>query len=406
MKYDEICNLLSSQEELVVGPSDVFESHDNFKRFTNMYYAKSPDGSDKYHVKDIQSQLEINNTEKSRFYRFGKIQLDLECPKCKEKNVWVKFVSRSGIGEQPVCNSCDHNLESWRCDCDFCKLERKFQLLDEAKGYEEPIRKISKELIDEWTFEKPYELATYFDLLGKLQNHYKLKKECKINLSEMSDIASYGLCSSKLYQREDLALAICNDLSQSISSTIRSSLQEYVLWKDSEVNDDEVNKLITSLVDDYEANNFESSELEEFVYNEPKVIKKFIIAFGNQMGVDLEDIKPITIENVSKCLNLMPLSKILYAIKYAIRNGYSYGQENRLGSKIVRNYCVSNLNNLYKRYTEDGWDIPKYEIPDWQLQEHYDISSESETNEFFDLLESDLSKEDKVKAITDQLHAH
>jgi hypothetical protein len=74
----------------------------------------------------------------------------------------------------------------------------------------------------------------------------------------------------------------------------------------------------------------------------------------------------------------MPIGKALYAIRNAIKSSYSYGKEQSLQSTIARNICISNLNRLYSRYSQDGWQIPQYEIEDWELEEEYNTSRSSD----------------------------
>lgn len=404
MDLIEFYKSFNRQDDIKIGPL-LLESHqEKFSQFLKMYYAKSSNSFD-YRVDEICKKLGIEDRLKKKFLDIGEVRVQMICPKCHESNVWVKTKSRSNVNFSPECKTCFHKLEDRNCSCLICYNEEmekeKLKFVNSIPDLAVAALKLNGDFAL-----SSYYLDDYIIVFEKIHAHYELNKKGRINLYEMEEIASYGLCPTKFEKTEAFETLISYAENSDAMELIERNPAHFLLWiMNDPINQSKLDSFIGSLIEKFEGGEFSPKEIDKYFGGDITIIKSFVIEFGNRMGIDLTDISDLTLDNLVRLLDIMPLGKALYAIKGAIKAAYSYGREQNAYQKMVRNFCISNLNKLHTRYTVDGWDIPKYEVEDWKLEEEYKISSNKNKllNKILNILDSEVDSVIKTIQISDTL---
>lgn len=375
MNISELCNEISKTESVVVNLPGIVGDLNKFQSFVEMYFDKQEKGFT-YKVADICNALSVEDDLKRTYLSIGLVQLSGPCKKCGELDAWVQTASRSNTYFDEICLSCGHK-NTPNCQCQRCSDERLESNLNLFKSYLPVLLSERKKLYKEELGYDELCLSTLLELLKRVNDAFLLDARGRINLHEMKELAAFGLCPPPFEPDEEFSERICRYAeNKDALDLIQHDPVQFLLWESRTVVPKYMlSMIIESLVRRFDSGEFSPSEIQSCFGGEREVLREFTVKFAKKMGVDLSDIKDITIDNLEKLLEIMPLGKALYAIKNSVKAAYSYSIEVKANSIVMRNLCVNYLNKLHTRYVESGgtWQVPMFEVEDWRLAEEYGI---------------------------------
>ncbi len=378
-----ILEKLSSVNPKLISKSTLVNIDPEFSiEYFKKYYQLDENGKFKYKVSEIYESIEGDIAQLKGIHNGTSLVTEDRCDHCFSE-MYLPLITRSDINSQrnppfAIC-SCGHVNEPW-CDCKTCKKMARIKQCEELKE-----KKSYFEMVIEECMNAPDtpSLHEYKDFFGEVYRYFKLRKKGRYNFKNIKKLRLFGLLTADGCIEFDIDKFLTEDYIEEYLRLNRYGTE--VPLYDRDFLDFDTTQFITyteRIFNNITKNNF-IGLLHKINDDKMGILRQFIESVGGQLGMDLTDLSEDTLINILVLQSYMDFERILYAAQGAIKNAYSYCQQEGIFGKARRNITVSILNKMKEKYHSHGWNPPERTIDKWELSEKHGISAETEESKAF-----------------------